>query len=223
MKNINAIYATKIRKEMERQAFSPAKLAKAAGVGTSTVHKTLAGQQHIKLDLLHKVALALNTTVSDLTDLSINKSLTPVPRINEAILLFNDAIWQGDIGYQRVKHLVTANYKVVYADLSRGDANRGGPTLKKEIELNELQRKPTTSIHSATTIMDFVVLTHMTIFSEGDLHLNGLPNRSGGQKGMQTEIIDFWKLTRKIDEIMAGRAIKIDRRWIKVVSEERVY
>jgi transcriptional regulator with XRE-family HTH domain len=221
-------YTEQIKQRMYERDMTPVKLAEKLKISTSKIHKTLNGTQSLKVDLLDAIASALDTTITELTDLKSYQSLTGIQPVDALIKLFFSNIFRGNEGYNRLKDCVAEDYQIMYADEKRGTQQKPNKlrflkSFREEIQINWEQdpNNAMVKLHSASPMMGQCVMIHQTVYR--DVGINGaelLPRVQSRQRRGALELIDVWALTKSFVEIEKGQSFKIQKRWLKALRDK---
>ena len=231
----------RIRTKMQSINITADSLASDLQVSPPTISRLIAGNvPTVNWKLIEQVAKKLGWSVSDLFDINtIAPSLTGVKKIDEAITLFFDNIFNGSEGYNRVRHLEGQTYEIFFASADYSDEARriGVKSMREEFDLNARQFDPDgdgsksieVTLHSADVtgyarISIYLTTSIIRILKAEDIHLeDSLPLSGLRIYKKSQELIDNWVLDKSIEKIKNGDSIKIRRRWLSTIKNRNEY
>ena len=228
-------FSLNMKVRMNRLGISQAKLSELTGLPRSTIARVYHAKRSPSLDIAHKIAEGLSTTVSYLMN-DENRLLkrTGIQYIDKAIEEVIFYLLKGSQIYDKVKDYFDDDYRLHYADIDLYNPDRIGPDIIQELKLNDkgLKSKMTTGfdtypyIRSACIVEDWVHIHIRVITEQNKNWTTQLPIATmKDRQSHAVDIIDMWKINRNLlNESEAERAnknFKILARYIKVLSQSQ--
>ena len=228
-------FSLNMKVRMNRLGVSQAKLSELSGLPRSTIARVYHAKRSPSLDIAHKIAEGLSTTVSYLMN-DENRLLkrTGIQYIDKAIEDVVFYILKGSVIYDKIKDYFDDDYRLHYTDIELYSPDRIGPNLIEELNLNDkgVESKKTTGfdtypyIRSACIVEDWVHI-HTRLITEQNMNFKTqLPIATmKDRQSHAVDLLDMWKINRNLlNESEAERAnkdFKILARYIKVFSQSQ--